>query len=161
MTTEQATQERVVVSTFVALAPTRAFEIFTRDIDAWWKRAPRYRQLPGQAGAMRFEGSPASRLVEQQGEQVIVIGRVLTWEVGKRLTFEWHDAMLSAADRTTVDVRFEPHKSGTRVTLEHRNVGGLPGDHRVRRGLSGEAFEAMLGYLWADLLASYRLCSER
>jgi len=33
--------------------PGEAFEVFTREIDAWWKRGPRYRFA---SGALRFEG---------------------------------------------------------------------------------------------------------
>lgn len=158
---EEQRQERVVVTTIVAVEPRAAFTVFTRDIDAWWKRSPRYRGLPGQAGALRFEGAPPARLVEVEvgadREHTRVLGRVLAWEEGARVAFEWHGGELSAEDRTEVEVRFEPHAGGTRVTLEHRGLGALPLGHPARRGFSGEAFEAMFGYFWADLLVGYRL----
>ena len=150
-------EERVVVTTFVDVKPSDAFEIFTSQIDVWWKRAPRYRRMPGQSGTLSFEGTPPERLVERDRASTVVIGRVLAWEVGKRLSFEWSGQDFSDADRTEVEVRFEAHRSGTRVTLEHRGIGALPANHPARHGFSGEAFEAMFGYFWADLLASYRL----
>jgi len=152
------TEERVVVTTFVEVKPSDAFEIFTSQIDAWWKRAPRYRRMPGQIGMLSFEGTPPERvLVEKDRASTTVIGRVLAWEIGKRLSFEWTGQDLSPTDRTEVEVRFEAHRNGTRVTIEHRGIGALPPSHPARHGLSGEAFEAMFGYFWADLLASFRL----
>lgn len=41
------------VTTLVEVDPAEAFEVFTREIDAWWKRGPRYRFA---SGALRFEG---------------------------------------------------------------------------------------------------------
>lgn len=156
-TTTDKPEEHVVVTTFVAVAPGDAFEIFTRDIDLWWKQSPRYRSMPGQLGKLAFEGSPPERLVERGGETVTVLGRVLAWEAGKRLAFEWRAGALADAAHSEVEVRFEPLRDGTRVTLEHRGIGELPVDHVARHGLTGEAFEAMLGYFWADALVSYRL----
>ena len=156
-TSTERTEERVVVSTFVAVKPDAAFEIFTRDIDLWWRRTPRYRRMLEQAGTLAFEGTPPERLVEQGGASVTVLGRVLAWEAGKRLVFEWQAGELADALHSEVEVRFEPLRGGTRVTLEHRGLDQLPVNHPARRGLTGEAFGAMFGYFWADALASYRL----
>jgi len=153
----QVTEERVVVSTFVAVKPGAAFEIFTRDIDLWWKQSPRYRRMPGQSGKLAFEGAPPERLVERGDTTVTVLGRVLAWEQGKRLAFEWRGGELADAEQSQVEVRFEPLRDGTRVTLEHTGLGQLPVNHPARGGFTGEAFEAMFGYFWADALTSYRL----
>jgi uncharacterized protein YndB with AHSA1/START domain len=155
--TKPVQEERVVVTTFVAVQPDAAFEVFTREIDLWWKRTPRYRRMPGQKGSLAFEGAPPTQLVERDSTHAIVLGRVLAWEVGKRVTFEWRGGELTESDRTEVDVRFTAHRGGTQVTLEHRGLGSLPSQHPARHGFSGEAFEAMLGYFWADALTSYRL----
>jgi hypothetical protein len=155
--------ERVVVSTFVSLPPRDAFEIFTAQIDAWWKQTPRYRSMPGQTGKLGFEGSPPDRLVERAraraGEATAstVLARVLAWEVGKRLAFAWRAGDFSDATDSEVEIRFEALREGTRVTLEHRGLDRLPPQHPARRGLSGEAFAAMISYFWADLLTSLRL----
>lgn len=160
--TETQREERVVVTTFVAVSPGDAFEVFTREIDVWWRQSPRYRRMPGQKGTLAFEGAPPALLVEKDRTSTVVLGRVLAWEVGKRLAFEWRGGELAETDRTEVEVRFEPHRQGTRVTLEHRGLSSLPSQHPARHGLSGEAFEAMFGYFWADALTSYRLrCSRR
>ena len=159
-------QERVVVSTFVSLPPRDAFEIFTAQIDAWWKHTPRYRSLPGQTGTLSFEGSPPDRLVERERPRAeagaataptTVLARVLAWEVGKRLTVAWRAGDFSDVTDSEVEIRFEAFRDGTRVTLEHRGLATLPPQHPARHGLSGEAFAAMVSYFWADLLASFRL----
>lgn len=154
---EHESTERVVVTTVVALSPEAAFQVFTRDIDRWWRRTPRYRRLPGQSGALSFDGDPPARLVERHGDTTTVIGRVLAWEVGRRVRFEWSGAQIAESDRTEVEVRFESHGASTRVTLEHHGLATLPKTHPARGGFEGEAFEAMFGYFWADLLAAYRL----
>lgn len=149
-------QERVVVTAFVERTPGDAFETFTRDIDRWWKRAPRYRRMPGANGKLAFEGSPPQRLVETDGANVTVLARVLEWSPGKRLLLAWQGGEFDASDGTEVDLSFEVQRGGTRITLEHRGLGTLPASHRARHGFSGEAFEAMVGYFWAELLTSYR-----
>jgi uncharacterized protein YndB with AHSA1/START domain len=149
-------RERVVVTTVVEVAPAQAFRVFVDEIDRWWKRTPRYRWVTHPTGTLSFEGSPPERLIERNAGAAIVIGRVLTWEPGRRLAFEWSGADISASDHTEVEVRFDPHPKGTRVTLEHRGLGALPPAHPARRGFEGEAFQAMFGYFWAILLTSYR-----
>lgn len=149
-------EERVVVTAFVERTPGVAFDSFTREIDRWWKRTPRYRRMPGANGKLGFEGSPPARLVETDGADTTVLARVLTWEPGKRLVLAWQAGDFDASDGTEVDVSFEAHRGGTRITLEHRGISGLPANHRARRGFTGEAFEAMVGYFWAELLTSYR-----
>jgi len=155
MSTPAQKEERVVVTTFVDVSPNDAFDVFTREIDLWWKRAPRYRRMAGQAGKLSFEGEPPAQLVEK-GSSTVVLGRVLAWEAGKRVAFEWRGGELTESDHTEVEVRFDAHRGGTRVTLEHRGLGSLPSQHVARHGFSGEAFEAMFGYFWADLLTGYR-----
>lgn len=152
----RATEERVIVSTVVAASPEEAFRVFTHDIDRWWRRSPRYRRCPGERGALAFEGEPPSALVERDGDRSVVVGRVLAWEPGRRLAFEWSGYGLELDDGTWVEVRFTPHPRGARVELEHSGLAALPPEHAARRGFQGEAFEAMFGYFWADLLTSLR-----
>ncbi|MBL8955443.1 MAG: SRPBCC domain-containing protein [Myxococcaceae bacterium] len=148
--------ETVVVTTVVEVPPARAFELFTKDIDVWWKRSPRFRRWPGQQGRLAFEGTPPERLVERDGTETAVVGRVLAWAPGERLALAWAGAGFTEKDGTEVHVQFEKHAAGTRVTLEHRNIGALPASHPLRRGFTGEAFEAMYGYFWAELLTGLR-----
>ena len=105
--------ESVRVTTLVELDPAGAFDVFTREIDAWWKRGPRYRVGNG---ALCFEGGRGGRLLDGDLE----IGRILIWEPGERLAFEWRARSFAPGEVTQVEVRFERAKRGTRVVLEHR-----------------------------------------
>jgi len=148
--------EHVVVSTVVAVAPREAFEIFTRDVDAWWRRGPRFR-APGD-DVMRFEPGPSGRLVaESKAGETREIGRVLEWapEAG-RLIFEFRAVNFGPGEATEVELRFEPTDAGTRVTLEHRGLDALRPDHPARHGLEGTALVALYGAWWADLLIEVR-----
>jgi uncharacterized protein YndB with AHSA1/START domain len=149
--------DRVRVSTFVAIEPVAAFEIFTAEIDRWWRRSPRFRGAT-EGGVMRFEGQAGGCLVEvdERAGSRFEIGRVHIWEPGKRLVFGFRARNFAEGEETEVEVRFEPARGGTSLVLEHRGFGALPATHPVRRGLDGEAFEAMIGYYWAELLTTYR-----
>lgn len=147
--------DRVVVSTVVAVDPAAAFEIFTGDIDTWWKRDPRYRSRPDQG--VRFEPGPGGRLVSDEDGETREMGRVLVWEPGAgRLVLELTGAGFDATHTTRVEVRFEAAEGGTRVTLEHSGFDAIPREHPVRHGLEGQALVGMFGVWWGDLLVSMR-----
>jgi len=144
--------DRARVTTFVAVDPSDAFEVFTAEIDLWWKRGRRFRF--GGQGALRFEGG---RLVETRssgGE--FEVGRVLAWEPGARLVFEWRGSNFGPGEITEVEVRFEGMNGGTQVSLEHRGFSKLRPDHPVRHGLLDEAFTDMMGRWWGELAMAYR-----
>lgn len=82
---------------------------------------------------------------------------MLVWEPGRRLLLEWRGVNFAPGERTAIDVRFEPARGGTRVTVEHGGWDGLPHDHPVRHGQPDEAFFARLGGWWADLLRALRV----
>ena len=141
------------VTTTVEVDPADAFEVFTEEIEAWWKPGPRWR--PGR-GALRFDGGQGGRLVQVEGEAETTIGRILVWEPGERLVFEWRARNFAPDEVTQVEVRFERAERGTRVVLEHRGWEAIAAKHPVRHGLSGAAFTDMIGLWWAELLTSYR-----
>ena len=142
------TTDSVTVTTVVALAPDTAFAVFTEEVDAWWRRGPRFRSRDGEDGTLAFTGG---LLVESFGDGGrFEVGRVLDWQPGVRLVFEWRDRTFVAGEITEVEVRFEPHARGTRVTLVHRGWDKLRPDHPARRGARGHAFVDMLALCWAD-----------
>lgn len=144
--------DSVTVTTVVALAPAAAFAVFTDEVDAWWRRGPRFRFRDGEDGTLAFAGD---RLVETYADgQRFEVGRVLDWQPGARLVFEWRDRTFVVGETTEVEVRFEPHARGTRVTLVHRGWDKLRPDHPARRGARGHAFTDMLGLSWADQTVS-------
>ena len=114
------------LSISVGVDPQTAFEVFTEEIDAWYRRGPRNFADPERAVAIRFEPDAGGRLIEvydaKTGEG-LTIGEIVVWEPGSRLMFVDNR-------KTEVDVRFEPDgESATRVTLEHRGLERLqPGE---------------------------------
>jgi uncharacterized protein YndB with AHSA1/START domain len=157
------TSDSVTVTTVVDVDPATAFDVFTREIDVWWKRAPRYRFDAERSGSMRFEAGVGGRLLEVHDEaaaDVFEVGRILAWEPGARLVFEWRGRGFRPGECTEVEVRFEPAGGATRLTLEHRGWDRLPPDHPARFGFTGLAFADMIGLWWADLLVAMRRRSE-
>jgi uncharacterized protein YndB with AHSA1/START domain len=148
--------ETARVTTFVDVSPSDAFEVFTAEVDLWWRRGPRFRG-GGATSELRFErDAQGHRLVEQSGEDVFEIGRVRAWEPGKRLVLDYRLRNFAANEKTEVEVRFEATGKGTRVTLEHRGWQAIHEQHPARHGLSGEAFSSMIGLHWGDVMTGYR-----
>jgi len=150
--------DRVVVTTVVPVDRDTAFQIFTDDVDVWWKRGLRYRPTVREDGRMRFEPGPAGRLVEmyESNDSTFEIGRILVWEPGNRLIFDWRATEFGADEKTVVEVRFEPDAEGTRVTVEHSGWNAIPPEHPFRHGWTEEAFLSMVGLRWADQLTNLR-----
>ena len=151
----------VRVTTVVAADPATAFELFTTEVDAWWRRGPRFRHGLGRPSVMRFEGGEGGRLLERYTDEAggaFEVGRVLAWKPGDRLVFEWRGNNFEPGLVTEVEVRFERDERGTRVTLEHRGWDRVPLEHASRHGYgSSDAFTSMIGLWWGDLLASLRV----
>ena len=154
-------RESACVTTFVEVSPKDAFDVFTEEVDLWWRRGPRFRE-GGATSELRFEQDAGGRrLVEQTGKELFEIGRVQVWEPGKRLVLEYRMRSFSADEKTQLEIRFEPRGQGTRVTLEHRGWETLRAEHPARRTLSGTAFTGMIALYWGDLLTSYRQHKQR
>lgn len=155
----------VTVTTLVAVDPATAFAVFTDDIDRWWKRDPRHRFTAGRRGTLRFEPGEGGRLVEAHGPAAadsFEIGRVVAWQPGSRLVFEFRTDEFAPGERTEVEVLFEPAgDDATRVTLVHRGWDSLRADHPARRGFEGGALASMIGLYWADLLVALGAHSRR
>ena len=140
---------RVRVSTIVATDPADAFEVFRRETTLWWRRDPRFRISSAVPGSIRFErGEDPGRVLEEfPGGESIEIGRIIVWQPGERLVFEWRSDRVDPSAPTEVEVTFVPVNAGTEVTLEHR---GWKPDRDSR------AFRDWLGLWWGDLFTSYR-----
>lgn len=145
------------ITTSVAVAPEDAFRIFTEEIDDWWRRGPAFRGTMDGDGELRFEPGEGGRLVQAAAHgTVFEIGRVLAWEPGVRLAFEWRNRNFDPGQITEVEIWFESTTSGTKVTLEHRGWDSLPDDHPARHGLDSAGVTRMIGTWWADLLTGLR-----
>lgn len=157
-----STEDSVHVTTVVALAPAEAFEVFTAEVDAWWRRGPRFRHGQDVASTMRFEPHEGGRLLEivDANGRAHCHGTIRVWKPPERVV--WVDDEPRFGVPIEVDVRFEALESGTRVSVTQRGLDAVAADAPARHGLEGEAFRSMMGLLWADLLAAHRRrCAER
>ena len=140
----------VTVTTVVALDPDDAFAVFTDEISAWWKPKAFGIFRSGRSGTLKFEDGCLVE-IDRWGE-LFEIGKVLAWEPPKRLVVEWRQEGFAPGDRTEVEVRFEPARGGTRVTVEHRGRDALAASHPARHGYTGDALSSIIGLRWADAL---------
>lgn len=141
--------DSIVVSVDVEVDPDAAFDVFTNEIDAWYRRGPYSWKFPGKAVGILFEPGVGGRLLEVHDPGTgdgFAFGRIVVWEPGSRLVFT--DLVSSAPPDalTEVEVRFERIDTGTRVTLEHRGLDGLPPDVAAQKREHGWAY--LLG--WFD-----------
>lgn len=157
--------DRAVVTVSVAVPPEVAFEVFTSEIDVWWKRQPQFRHAGKNAGSIFFECRLGGRLLEtwesRDGAQLAEVGRITAWEPPHRFVFEWRARNFAPGETTEVEVTFDATESGTRVRLEHRGFASLPPDHPVRHGEPAAQFIGRIGLWWGQLLTSFRETSFR
>ena len=148
------------VSVTIAVAPPLAFEIFTEEIDRWWRRGVKFRQSGARSGFLRIEPGVGGRLFESVdgdgASHVIEVGRVRVWEPPRLLSFTWRSANYAAHEHTEVDVEFAAAASGTLVTVTHRGLSALRADHPARHGLQGADFSRMIGLWWGEQMSSLR-----
>lgn len=149
----------VMVGITLEVEPEEAFRLFTEEVDLWWQRGVKFRFHPRAHGTMKFEPGEGGRLVEIYDEakgDLYEVGRILVWEPGVRLVFEWRGPNFRDGQVTEVDIRFKPVEAGTRVVLEHRGWETLPPDHPARHGLGDRAFLTMQGGWWEEQLGALR-----
>jgi uncharacterized protein YndB with AHSA1/START domain len=148
------------VSVMVDVPLDVAFEVFTQEVDLWWRKGPRFRAMGRTPGVLHFEGKVGGRLFESSGQgseaTTVVMGTVTAWEPPRRLAFEWRNSTFAPHERTFVEVRFEGVRGKTEVTIEHTGWKALRPDHPARHGQVGSAFVASLGRFWGDLMTSMR-----
>ena len=153
------------ISVAVAVPPPQAFEIFTADIDRWWRRGLKFRHSSSRSGLLCIEPQVGGRLFEsfESGGAltVVEVGRILVWDPPRRLNFIWRNANYAANEQTEVQVEFAATASGTLVTVIHSGLAALRADHPARHGLQGAEFSRMIGLWWGDQMSSLRmLCAE-
>jgi uncharacterized protein YndB with AHSA1/START domain len=152
--------DRARVTVFVAVSPEDAFEVFTREIDLWWKHGPKYRIAGRRRGKLYFEPGLGGRLFEtfelSAGSRTIEVGTVTSWNPPERISLEWRGVNFKPGEKTFVDVEFQPSQEGTLVTVSHHGWSALPDDHPVRHGEVGAAFSRRIGLWWGELMTSFR-----
>jgi len=152
--------DKVRVQTFVAVAQRAAFDVFTLEIDRWWRHGPAYRVGGKHQGPLHLEPKLDGRVFQQYGKAgtaVHEIGRITVWDPPAHFAFTWRGVNFKDADpATTVEVWFEQASEGTRVILEHRGFAALRDDHPVRHGQPVVEFIRELGMWWGGLMTSLR-----
>jgi uncharacterized protein YndB with AHSA1/START domain len=152
--------DRARVSVAVGVAPSLAFDIFTADIDQWWRRGQQFRHSASRSGLLRIEPQVGGRLFESFEHDgtphVIEVGRVQVWEPPRCLKFTWRNANFAANEQTEVEIEFAPIASGTLVTVTHSGLSALRPDHPARHGLQGADFSRMIGMWWGEQMSSLR-----
>jgi uncharacterized protein YndB with AHSA1/START domain len=125
-----STANTVTASVDVPVDPATAFEVFTAEIDRWYRRGPHSWMHPDRAVGIRIEPGIGGRVLEVHDAETgdgFAFGRITAWEPGVRLVFT--DLISSTPPGLTeVEVRFDASDEGTRVTLEHRGLDLLPAE---------------------------------
>jgi uncharacterized protein YndB with AHSA1/START domain len=148
------------VTVFVSVPPLRAFEIFTAEIDAWWRRGPKFRAAGARESRLALEPGAGGRLTETvddlAGPRTLELGRVLLWDPGRELALEWRGQNFAPDQKTLVEVRFRAQRDGTLVTVRHSGWSSLPDEHPARHGRTGADFARAMGLWWGELLSALR-----
>jgi len=154
--------DRVSASVFVEAAPELAFEVFTREIDLWWRHGLRFRAAGRGLSVIHLEPGPGGRLFEAVAADaggaahVVQTGTVLAWDPPRSLEIEWRGVNFAPHEKTTISVTFAPRGEGTLVTLVHGGFASLPPDHPVRHGDPVERFVVRMAQWWAEQAGSLR-----
>ncbi len=150
--------DAAIVCVNVAISPAIAFEVFTRELNLWWRPGPAFRGYL--AGELILEPHLGGRLFERRSSEpqapVLERGRVLLWDPPTRLAFTWRAGNFSPDENTRVEVLFESRDAGTCVTLRHSGWAALRPDHPARHGSTGVATTYMIGRWWGELLSGLR-----
>lgn len=138
-----------VVSVDVSLDPTAAFEVFTAEIDRWWRPGAQNWNNRFRAVGIRIEPGLGGRWLEVQADppELFRCGTMTVWEPPARFAFLYEDVGHDI-DGTQVEVRFEAIEDGTRVTLEHS------GWEKIDRGLAARKQELKKSG-WGHILSWY------
>jgi uncharacterized protein YndB with AHSA1/START domain len=148
------------VSVFVAVPLEDAFEVFTQEIDVWWRTGPRFRIAGQRRGSLSLEPKLHGRLFETfehpKGTQTFAIGTITCWEPPHAVSFEWRGVNFKPGEKTWVDVSFNAQGDGTMVKVHHHGWSTLRPDHPARHKLEGAAFSRMIGMWWGDLMTGLR-----
>lgn len=147
-------------SVFVRVSVEDAFEVFTEEIDRWWRHGRKFRIAGTRPGRLAFECRLDGRLFETvelpSGPRVFEVGRVLEWEPPSRFLLEWRVVNFADHEKTLVEVTFTPRGDGTMVRVEHRGWSAIRDDHPARHGLTGAAFSRKNGLWWGELMSALR-----
>ena len=152
--------DAATISVTVAVSVEDAFDVFTREIDLWWRHGRKYRIAGKQPGRLVFEAKRDGRLFEtfeQAGKtHTFEVGRIVRWEPPHALDFEWRGVNFKPDEKTLVEVSFTAMGESTLVRLRHSGWSALPPEHPARHGREGAEFVRTIGLWWGELLSALR-----
>ena len=148
---------RVIVALRVKANATRAFEVFTREINAWWRPNQLFQFTRRSPGVLAIEppdvNGEGGRFTETLANgKVFEIGKIKVWAPGEKLVLGWRQASFAPGQDTEVEVTFEPVGDETRVTVEHRGWDTVPAEHVAKHRFPEAIFLRRHGEWWRDLL---------
>jgi uncharacterized protein YndB with AHSA1/START domain len=136
--------DSAAASVFVRVPRQEAFDVFTQELDDWWRHGRKYRIAGARPGRLVLECKLGGRLFEEvnfaSGAKLFVTGEVLEWSPPEKVAFEWRNVNFKPHERTLVVVTFTPRGDGTMVRVEHSGFAALPDNHPVRHGAIGADF---------------------
>jgi len=133
---------------------TRAFRVFTEEMDSWWPRSHHIGKSPMKCVVV--EARPGGSIyTEQEDGTACPWGSVLQWEPPYRFVMAWQVSPMwqfepDLAKCSEVEVRFTPADDGTTlVELEHRLL--------ERHGAGAENMRTQINAEggWGGLLAAF------
>lgn len=130
----------------VQVAPERAFGIWTEQVGLWWPRGYSVSRTPG--ARFSYEQRQGGRLLERVPEgPEIVWARTVVYAAPTRLVYAFVPG--GSGDYTShVELTFEAHNGGTRVTAKHGLGQFTPDRWKSMQGRFQE--------VWDKLLPAYR-----
>jgi uncharacterized protein YndB with AHSA1/START domain len=130
----------------VARPPDVAFKIFVEEIGQWWPNE-KYMFLGAESKAT-IETRVGGRVYNRHPDgREYVIGQVVRYEPGARLTFTWNHG--DGLGITEIDVRFTVVGAGTRVDLAHSGWERLVDAEQKSAGFNAgwdEILDLFVGY---------------
>ena len=140
----------VKCSVDVKVPAAQAFELFTRNMGAWWPRG----RTPGGNPHVDLVVEPwqNGRWYERDADgNETQWGKVLAWEPPRRLLLGWqlnHKFRFDADLLMEVEILFaDLAGGGTRVSLEHRDL--------ERLGAEAETFAGKIGSGWPERMENF------
>lgn len=95
------------------LEPKRAFDAIVKELTIALTRL-----------GIHFVAGSEGRVI--QG--IFEVGRIVTWEPGKRIVIEWRQASWEPDEVTEIEFIFKAVDSGTQLRIKHHRWGRLIGD---------------------------------
>ena len=126
---------------FVPHSPQRSFDLFTQEVNRWWRRGERYGGPD--VRSHRFEPFVGGRFLEIHEQREGVLGVITVWDPPERLAFTWRQSNWEPHEQTAVQVTFTAVDGGTRVELRHYGFDAISSDVGCEVGYE---------YGWRELL---------